>query len=155
VVGRISLAASQMGDMIEGLLNLSRTALAVINRQPVDLAALAREIAEQADHRVTFSAPPTLVVNADPTLMRDVLQNLLDNAWKFTARREAPRVELGTFAVAGSAPAYFVRDNGAGFDVAHADRLFGAFQRFHPEDDFPGTGIGLASVHRILTRHGG
>jgi light-regulated signal transduction histidine kinase (bacteriophytochrome) len=87
--------------------------------------------------------------------MRVVLQNLLGNAWKFTARRDVPRVELGIHAAPGAAPAYFVRDNGAGFDQAYAGRLFEVFQRLHSEEDFPGTGVGLASVHRIITKHGG
>jgi len=132
-----------------------------IGRGPVDLAELAREIAEvynselPRDRQVSFFAPDTLSANADLSLMRSVLQNLLGNAWKFTSRRDVPRVELGLRAAPGVPPAYFVRDNGAGFDQAYASKLFRVFQRLHSEDDFPGTGVGLASVHRIISKHGG
>ena len=90
----------------------------------------------------------------DPTLARTLMENLVDNAWKFTRQTRTARVEVGTTEV-GGAPAFFVRDNGAGFDMAGAGQLFTAFQRLHSEDEFPGTGIGLATCHRIVDRHGG
>jgi light-regulated signal transduction histidine kinase (bacteriophytochrome) len=103
---------------------------------------------------VTFVRPESLAARGDPRLVRVVLENLLGNAWKFTSRREAARVEMGVTQDSGE-PAYFVRDNGAGFDMAYSQRLFGAFQRLHKPADYPGTGMGLATVKRIVNRHGG
>ena len=94
-------------------------------------------------------------VRADPRLMRVVLENLLGNAWKFTSRQAAPRIEVGETVGASGEPVFFIRDNGAGFDMAHAGQLFTAFQRLHATSDFEGTGIGLAIVQRIIHRHGG
>ncbi len=106
---------------------------------------------------VEFVAPENLPVNGDPRLLLTVLQDLLGNAWKFTSRIPRPRVELGREAgeASGGNPSYFVRDNGAGFEQSAADRLFGVFQRLHSGEEFPGTGIGLASVKRIVDKHGG
>jgi light-regulated signal transduction histidine kinase (bacteriophytochrome) len=95
-----------------------------------------------------------MITNADPNLMRVLLENLLDNAWKFTSRRELAKIELGMTEKDGE-KVYFVRDNGAGFNMAYADKLFGAFQRLHSAQEFAGTGIGLATVNRIVLRHGG
>jgi light-regulated signal transduction histidine kinase (bacteriophytochrome) len=125
----------------------------------VDLSALAQTIAlelQKADsgRQVEFVIAPRLVVNADANLLRVVLQNLLGNAWKFTSKHAQARVEVGTMQHEGDT-AYFVRDDGAGFDMAYANKLFGAFQRLHTPAEFEGTGIGLATVQRIIHRHGG
>jgi hypothetical protein len=155
----IIAAAGRMNDMVEALLGLSRTARTPVLRQPVDLAKLARDVAEEcrvgAAHDVEFVVPTTIMAEGDPALLRVALQNLLGNAWKFTARRPRPHVEFGAELRPGAAPVYYVRDNGAGFDGAHAERLFGVFQRLHAQDEFPGTGVGLATVQRIVRKHDG
>jgi light-regulated signal transduction histidine kinase (bacteriophytochrome) len=135
---------------------VSRTEL---TREPVDLAALATSVIDQlraADPSrvVEFVAEPGLETRGDPRLLRALLENLLGNAWKFTAKTENPRIELGRTMVSGG-PEYFVRDNGAGFDMAYADKLFAPFQRLHSAQEFAGTGIGLATVQRIVRRHRG
>ncbi len=156
---RISSAAVRMGEMVEGLLGLSRTSQIQFRRLPLDLASLAREVAEEcastSPHLVDFRVPASLPTEGDPILLRIALQNLLGNAWKFTGKKEAPQVELGTETGPDGAKVYFVRDNGAGFEPSSADRLFGVFQRLHTQQDFPGTGVGLASVQRIIRKHGG
>jgi light-regulated signal transduction histidine kinase (bacteriophytochrome) len=156
---RVRGAAQRMTALIDGLLSLSRVGRAELRRTNVDLTILADAAA--ADLRsahsgrdVTFVRPEGMAGRGDPRLLRVVVENLLDNAWKFTSRREAARVELG-FTQDNGEPAYFVRDNGAGFDMAYGERLFGAFQRLHKPTDFPGTGMGLATVKRIVNRHGG
>jgi light-regulated signal transduction histidine kinase (bacteriophytochrome) len=126
---------------------------------PVDLSAIAGGIAAELrktepSRHVEFEIMPDLVVQADPGLMRVALQNLLGNAWKFTGKRPDSRIEFGVTSRNGQS-AYFVRDNGAGFDMTYADKLFGAFQRLHGATEFEGTGIGLATVQRIIHRHGG
>jgi PAS domain S-box-containing protein len=154
------IATSQrMSELINDLLQLSRFTRAELRRVPVDLSALARNVAEELKSTrpgrdVEFVIEPGLVTQADEHLLRIVLENLLGNALKFTSRRPAARIEFGRTLHEG-APAYFVRDNGAGFDMAHAHRLFGAFQRLHNAAEFPGTGIGLATVQRVIRRHGG
>jgi signal transduction histidine kinase len=130
-----------------------------MHRAPVDLAPIAREIAARLQHdaparRVQWDIPDTLPVHADPALMRILLDNLLGNAFKFTSRKPDARIRL--YADPGAAePTFVVEDNGAGFDPRHDGKLFGVFQRLHAETDFPGTGIGLATVQRIVHRHGG
>jgi light-regulated signal transduction histidine kinase (bacteriophytochrome) len=125
----------------------------------VDLSALARTIVAQLgrsepDRHVECVIAEGVTASADAALLRLVLENLLGNAWKFTSKQPAPRIEFGTVSSNGSV-AYVVRDNGVGFDMAHASKLFGAFQRLHSATEFPGTGIGLATVQRIVHRHGG
>jgi light-regulated signal transduction histidine kinase (bacteriophytochrome) len=125
----------------------------------VDLSAAASAIAadlarHHPDRRVDVTIAPKLTVKADPELLKIVLHNLLDNAWKYTGKTAGPRVEVGAL-MNGGLEVFHVRDNGAGFDMAHAHRLFGPFQRLHPERDFEGIGIGLATVQRIVRRHGG
>jgi len=125
----------------------------------VDLTALARAIATelqrtQPDRRVTFVIADGLVTEADPGLLRAMLENLFGNSWKFTRKHAEARIELGA-SDRGGERAYFVRDDGAGFDMAYADKLFRPFQRLHTMEDFEGTGIGLATVQRIVLRHGG
>jgi DNA-binding response OmpR family regulator len=158
-IRRVQQNARRMGELIEDLLELSKIGRAEIRKQSVDLAVEARSIIGQLrdrdpDRAVDVVIPERLVVEADRGLARALLDNLLGNAWKFTSKRERARIELGEVMTEGER-AIFVRDNGAGFDQAHAAKLFRAFQRLHAATDFDGTGIGLATVHRIVTRHGG
>jgi signal transduction histidine kinase len=156
---RIRRASQKMGHLIDDLLELSRLSRVTMQPRPVNLSPLARgileELAATEPERVveTVIADP-LQVEGDPRLLEILLRNLLGNAWKFTSGRERARIELGEEIVDGTR-ACFVRDNGAGFDMAYADQLFGPFQRLHPEREFEGTGIGLATVQRIVARHGG
>lgn len=156
---RIRAGTQRMGTLIDDLLNLSRITRADLSRESVNLSELARSIAadfcrNQPERAVEFDIASDLRASGDPHLIHIALENLLGNAWKFSSRCERARIEFGRVHENG-ASAFFVRDNGAGFDAAYADRLFGAFQRLHSSADFPGTGVGLASVHRIIHRHGG
>lgn len=156
---RVRAAAQRMGHLIDDLLKLSRVTRAEIAREDVDLSALAHEIAESLKNDeparcVRFNIVPGLKARADPRLMRTALENLIGNAWKFTAGRSEARISVGVAERDGT-PVYFVKDNGAGFDMAYAGKLFGAFQRLHDAREFPGTGIGLATVQRIIHKHGG
>ncbi|HEU4731505.1 MAG TPA: ATP-binding protein, partial [Kofleriaceae bacterium] len=145
--------------LIDDLLTLSRVTRSELRRDRVDLSALAHTLvaalqrSEPARH-VEIVIAPGIVADADPQLTAIALDNLLGNAWKFTSKRADARIEVGVTS-AGGVPAYFVRDNGAGFDMAYRDKLFGVFQRLHPESEYPGTGIGLATVARIAHRHRG
>jgi PAS domain S-box-containing protein len=156
---RVRTGAQRMAALIDDLLALSRIARAELERQSIDLSEMALSVANDLSRHdrardVEFVIAPGLEAQADAQLMRTVLENLLGNAWKFTSGRSHARIEFGrTQANGGSA--FFVRDNGAGFDPAHAGRLFGAFQRLHGAAEFPGTGVGLASVQRVISRHGG
>ncbi len=157
---RVRAASARMATLIDDLLGLARVAKTEIRREPVDLSAVAREVLEglrarDAGRRVEAVVAEGCVAQGDPRLLRLVLQNLLENAWKFTSKKDAARIEFGGERAADGAVAWFVRDDGAGFDMAHADRLFGTFQRLHSADEFPGTGVGLATVRRIVGRHGG
>jgi len=151
--------ARRMAGLIDALLSLSRVARLELRREWVDLTAIARAAgaqlaADQPERAVELVVADGLYADVDPQLARTVLDNLLSNAWKFTARLARPRVEVGRIddaCVAG----FYVRDNGAGFDMAFASKLFQPFQRLHTVAEFPGTGIGLASVQRIIQRHGG
>jgi light-regulated signal transduction histidine kinase (bacteriophytochrome) len=148
-----------MGRLIDDLFRLSRLTRAEMRRDRVDLSALAREIAAelrqtQPERQVEFIIARGVAASGDTHLLRVVLENLLGNAWKFTGRQTCARIEFGVTEEEGE-PVYFVRDNGAGFDMAYASRLFGAFQRLHSTAEFEGTGIGLATVLRIIHRHGG
>ena len=156
---RISDAGQRMGLLIDGLLNLSRLARKEMRRDEVDISALARTVAadlSKADPArcVEFVAADGVRALGDAQLLQIALDNLLGNAWKFTGKQNAPKIEFGRTEKDGE-PVYFVRDNGAGFDIAYADKLFGAFQRLHSAAEFSGTGIGLATVQRIIHRHGG
>jgi signal transduction histidine kinase len=156
---RVRKAAARMSELIDELLNLARVSHAPLRREHVSLSDLAREVADglreqQGAREVSFQTDPDLVARADGRLLRIVLENLLGNSWKFTAGRADARVRFGQ-ARGAEPPTYFVIDNGAGFDQLNAHRLFQPFQRLHSEEDFAGTGIGLAIVHRIVTRHGG
>ncbi len=156
---RIRAATQRMGLLIDDLLNLSRVTRAEIHPGKLDISALARSIAAelqktQPERRMEFRIEDGLETTADARLLRLVLENLLGNAWKFTSKHPSARIEFGETHLNG-ARAYFVRDDGAGFDPAYAGKLFGAFQRLHAVTEFPGTGVGLATVQRIIHRHGG
>jgi light-regulated signal transduction histidine kinase (bacteriophytochrome) len=149
-----------MGILIDALLDLARLSRNQIERRPMDLSQLANGvIAElrraEPGRRVQVAIDPGLRVNADAGLMRVLLDNLIGNAWKFTRKRCDPRIEFRAIQNGGGVTTYLIRDNGAGFDMAYANKLFGAFQRLHDMNDFEGTGIGLATVQRIVRRHGG
>jgi PAS domain S-box-containing protein len=152
-------AAQQMGQLINDLLQLSRVTRCELHHEPVDLSALANNIADDLkqshpDRQVNFAIQPGVVARGDPRLLRVVMQNLLNNAWKFTSLQRQPRVEFGARRE-NNLTIYFVRDNGAGFDMTYAHKLFAPFQRLHSVTEFPGTGVGLANVQRIVQRHGG
>ena len=152
-------AAQEMAELIEGLLTLSRVARSELRRELVDLASVARAVLVhlkngEPDREVETVVPQQLMVEGDPRLLRIVLDNLLGNAWKFSRHQARAKIEIG--ATDSNGPqTYFVRDNGAGFDMTYATKLFGVFQRLHSESEFEGTGIGLATVQRIIHRHGG
>ena len=158
---RISEATHSMGRLIDDLLKLSRLTTGDIYRRPVNLSALANAIAtqlhqSQPERNVSFVIAADLHAEGDERLLHIALENLLGNAWKFTAKIPTAQIEFGC--LSGSvpdAPVYYVRDNGAGFDMQYASKLFGPFQRLHPATEFPGTGVGLAIVQRIIRRHGG
>jgi signal transduction histidine kinase len=159
MLNRLSAGCEQMSLLIDDLLRLSRVSRAELMYRRVDLSALAAETvadlrAAQPERPVTVSIADGLMVHGDTSLLRVVLQNLLSNAWKFTRDQTSPRIEMGAITQEGG-PAFYVRDNGVGFDAGKADKLFRAFQRLHDSRDFEGTGIGLATVQRIVHRHGG
>jgi len=156
---RIRAAAQRMGELIDDLLALSRVTRAVTESKPVNLSVLAEKILvdlqrEHPERHLTFSVAKDLIVDGDPQLLRIALENLLGNSWKFTSKQEDALIEVGVQNETGQLT-YFIRDNGAGFNMAYADKLFGAFQRLHRPSEYPGTGIGLATVQRIISRHGG
>jgi PAS domain S-box-containing protein len=158
-LARIRAGTQRMGVLIDDLLNLSRVARAEMRREKIDVSALAHAIAgelkkTQSERRAEFRIEDGIQAMGDPHLMRIVLENLLGNAWKFTSKHASARIEVGRTNHNGTS-AYFVRDNGAGFDPAYVGKLFGAFQRLHGMTEFPGTGVGLATVQRIIHRHGG
>jgi signal transduction histidine kinase len=156
---RIRAASQRMGRLIDDLLGLARVTRAELNLRSVDLSAMAREIADglsrqQPERRVRWEIADGITVQADRTLLQVALQNLLENAWKFTSKKEEAVIKIGAERQDGRLVCH-VADNGAGFDMAYVNRLFGAFQRLHHEIEFPGTGIGLATVQRVFRRHGG
>ncbi len=158
--GRILSASRRMRLMIDDLLDLSRVMRSDINRQAVDLSALARAIASELragepGRDVEFVIEDNLTANGDLRLLRAVLENLLGNAWKFTGKNPRSRIEFGGSGDEDGRKVFFVRDDGVGFDMKYAGKLFGAFQRLHRADEFPGTGVGLAAVRRVINRHGG
>jgi PAS domain S-box-containing protein len=158
-LGRVRSEAQRMRLLIDDLLQLSRVSRSALDSVPVDLTAMADEIAAnlQETHvgrRIRFDIQPELSTRGDPGFLKIALTNLLGNAVKFSGTREEARIEF-RLSQNGGIPAFCVRDNGVGFDMAYADSLFGAFQRLHQSSDFPGTGIGLAIVQRVIHRHGG
>jgi signal transduction histidine kinase len=159
-IARIVAAAKRMDHLINDLLALSMVSRSEMTRESVDISDLARKITgELADvsptRVVAVTVAPGMVAQGDPPLVRVALENLITNAWKFTSRRELASIEVGQTTGEGMAPVFYVRDNGVGFDPTYADKLFGPFQRLHDATQFPGTGIGLATVRRIVLRHGG
>lgn len=159
LIGELQLGTRKMAALIDDLLNLSRSSRVDLHTVRIDMSEMATNILKtlanaEPERRVELVVAPHAKVNADENLMRIVLENLLRNAWKYTSKTSRPRIEFGFFAY-GPDCVYFVRDNGAGFDPRLADRLFQPFQRLHSSRDFPGTGIGLATVQRIVARHGG
>ena len=152
-------SALRMSQLIEDLLHLSRMGRGEMRRVPFDLSSVVRTVAEQIQasepqRTVALKVQGAVSVHADPHMLQIVLDNLLRNAWKFTSKRDDAEIEFGSAEVEGET-CYYVRDNGAGFNMAYAAKLFGVFQRLHSEKEFAGTGIGLATVKRIVGRHGG
>ena len=159
---RVVAGTERMGQLIDDLLNLSRATRAELSRRPVDMTALSqRVLAELSDADpdrrpgMRATVEDGLVAIGDPTLLELVLRNLISNAWKFTAKRPAPHLHVGSAGDADGSRVFFVRDNGAGFDMRYVDKLFAPFQRLHTFEEFAGSGIGLAIVSRIVARHGG
>ena len=157
---RIRAAAQRMAQLIDDLLNLSRLTRAPLNPEPTNLSKIAHQILqnlqrEAPDRIVNLAIEPNIMADCDPRLIKVALENLFSNAWKFTSKQEVARIEFGRLDDQQHGNVYFVRDNGAGFDMAYVNKLFGAFQRLHTNSEFPGIGIGLAIVQRIINRHGG
>jgi PAS domain S-box-containing protein len=157
---RVRHATQRMGQLIDDMLLLSRVTRREMHMEKTDMSALAADVAgdfarESPQRNVELSIEPDMTATGDPQLLHIVLVNLLGNAWKFTSRREHAHVSVGTVQDPEHGPAFFVRDDGAGFDLQYKDKLFVAFQRLHGQDEFPGTGIGLATIQRAVRRHGG
>lgn len=160
LLSRIRAASQRMAQLIDDILNLSRLSRVDIHRRPVDLTAMAIGILDELaksepDRDVAVTVADGLAAEADPHLVRIVLVNLLGNAWKYTGKTEAAAIEVGAVDDPERGRVFFVRDNGAGFDMAYVGKLFGAFQRLHAAEEYPGTGVGLATVQRIVHKHGG
>jgi PAS domain S-box-containing protein len=156
---RVRAATQRMSQLIDDILNLARVSRAQMTRATVDLSEMARAVVAELqktepDRQVEIDITGGLSIEGDAHLLRVVLDNLLANAWKFTSKQKQARIEFGSAGANGSR-AFYVRDNGAGFDMTYASKLFGAFQRLHGTGEFPGTGVGLATVQRIINRHGG
>ena len=156
---RVRKATQHMGRLIDDMLKLSRVTRSEFHHESVDLSTMVREISEKLqqndpDRTVDVIIREGVFVNGDSNLLKIALENLVNNAWKFTSKEARPQFEFGTTVKEGKT-ACFIRDNGVGFDMAYVNKLFGAFQRLHTSLEFPGTGIGLATVQRIINRHGG
>lgn len=159
-LGRVRAASQRMAELIDDILELSRVSRVEMRRERVDLSVLARSIADEVrsgdrERRAEVSVASGLVAEGDARLLRLVLQNLIGNAWKFTSKVRLARIEVAGFKQADGSPVFYVRDNGAGFDPAYAHKLFGTFQRLHDAAEYPGTGVGLSTVQRIVHRHRG
>lgn len=155
----VRTSSQQMAQLIDDLLNLSRLSRGAVYHETFNLSDMAKSIiatlhSDEPKRNVKFNVPDQVSAGGDPRLIRVVLENLLGNAWKFTAKKKQSKIDLN-FKLEEGKTIYFISDNGAGFDMAFADKLFGAFQRLHTSAEFPGTGIGLATVRRIIHRHGG
>jgi PAS domain S-box-containing protein len=156
---RVRSAAQRMAQLIDDMLSLSRLTRVEMDVQPVNLSKMFREIAEdfhgtQPDRKVSFVIQEDVTAEVDARLLQIVFENLIENAWKFTSKHPKARIEFGV-QKQKEVPVYFVRDDGAGFDMNYSQKIFGAFQRLHTTAEFPGTGIGLATVQRVIHRHGG
>jgi light-regulated signal transduction histidine kinase (bacteriophytochrome) len=159
-VDRIQAASQRMAQLIDDLLNLSRVSRGELRYSQVNLSDLARQIVadlrqRELQRQVEVNVTGECRAYGDARLLQLVLQNLLENAWKFTGKTSPARLEFGCTTPASGEQIYFVRDNGVGFNMSYSSKLFGAFQRLHTDHEFPGTGIGLATVQRIIHRHGG
>jgi PAS domain S-box-containing protein len=157
---RIHESFQHMNLLIEDLLNLSNVTASKIKLQSIDLSEIVKSISShlketQPEREVSFFIEEGLTAKGDSRLLKVAVENLLGNAWKYTSKSKGAKVEFGLMKTVGDKPTYFVRDNGCGFDMKMADRLFKPFQRLHGDEEFSGTGVGLATVHRIITRHGG
>ena len=160
LIGKISSTTQRMDKLIDALLDLSHLTRQPLEQTRVDLSKLAHHIASdlqqsQPDRKAVFTITDGIHVQGDAELLRSVMENLLGNSWKYTSRKATAAIQFGTMPQAQGGDAYFVKDNGAGFDMTYASKLFGAFQRLHSEKEFPGIGIGLATVQRIIDRHKG
>ncbi|MGD8572552.1 MAG: PAS domain S-box protein, partial [Gammaproteobacteria bacterium] len=159
-LSRIIAASVKMERLIDDLLEISRVSRADLNKNSVDLSSMAEEIlttlqTEHPDRAVEWEVQQDLSTRGDPTLMHAMLQNLLDNAWKYTANREHAKIRFYRDSTNGSSSTYCIEDNGTGFDMRYKDKIFQPFQRLHSDKEFEGTGIGLATVNRVITRHSG
>jgi PAS domain S-box-containing protein len=160
LIQRMTASVTRMGQLIEDLLKLSQVSRTAIHPQPLDLSAMANAILDDLSRRdphreVSVQVEPGVTAAGDPGLVRLVLENLLGNAWKFTGKTAAPKIMVGVSHPAGEEAVYFIQDNGAGFDMAFAEQLFAPFQRLHRATEFEGTGVGLATVQRVIHRHTG
>lgn len=156
---RVRAACQRIGQLIDVMIELSRVTRTEMNMADIDLSEMVREIAadlksEEPERSMEFSIQSGIKDRGDERLIRVASQNLIGNAWNFTTKKSQARIEFGC-ANEGNTTEYYIRDNGAGFDMIYADKLFGAFQRLHGSDEFAGTGIGLATVQRVIRRHGG
>jgi len=159
LLNNVRTSAKQMGHLIDDLLRFSHVGRQPLSKRPVNMSTLVRDVVQelqkkQTDQRIEIQIGELPDCVGDPPLLTQVLVNLLSNAFKFTRQREKATIEVGCRQQAGE-NVYFVRDNGAGFDMRYAEKLFGVFQRFHSADEFEGTGVGLSIVQRIIQRHGG
>jgi len=159
-LNRVRAAAQRMGHLIDDMLTLSRVTRTEMRHETVDFSALAADVLaelqkSEPERKVDWHIEPGLLASGDAQLLRVALVNLIGNAWKFTGKTANAKIEFGAMRNADGTTEFFVRDNGAGFDMAYAGKLFGAFQRLHLASEFPGTGVGLATVRRIVHRHGG
>ena len=156
---RVRASSERMADLIDDLLQLSRITRSEMKREEVDLSRMVESIVSgiqdgQPERQVKFNIAPDLANHGDERLLRVMLENLLSNSWKLTSKQSQGWIKFGV-EECGGVPAYFVRDNGAGFDMAYTGKLFGSFQRLHSTNEFEGTGVGLAIVQRVIQRHGG
>ncbi|MDB5963590.1 MAG: domain S-box protein, partial [Polaromonas sp.] len=159
-LSRIQAGVAQMGKLIEDLLSLAQVSRMQLRHEAVDLSALSRQIlgewqGRHPERTVRSEVESGLLAQGDARLLKVVMENLLANAWKFTSQKADALIQVGKQLDAGGQPVFFVRDNGAGFDMAYSSKLFIAFQRLHTQEEFPGTGVGLATVSRVIGRHAG
>ena len=159
-LNRVRMATQRMGELIDDMLELSRIARVEMQHQTIDLSEMVTNVLTELQkndeqRKITWHVQPDLIAVGDARLMRIVFDNLIGNAWKYTSKQPNPIIEFGALSDKDAVTTYFVRDNGAGFDMQYSNKLFGAFQRLHTVAEFPGTGVGLATVQRIIHRHGG
>ena len=157
---RIRASSTKMGTLIDGLLSLAKLSSAALNRGDVDLTAMSCKLVEELrdpepDRVVDINIQAGLMINGDPHMVTVIMQNLIGNAWKYSSKTPHARIEIGSETTAEGLTCIFVRDNGAGFDMAYAEKLFEVYQRLHQDTEFAGMGIGLANVKRVIERHGG